>query len=158
MQSTENTQSSPAETNLGTLEQLSTLIQESLQIYELEHQKTSIIDELYNSLKIITEFLSFSVNVHPTIFNLPVETHIMLLPDLNLSIRSKNGKTELKPLSSYSPDAISKILEYVIPQIVELIKTEKSYLTEKITFLRSASKQLSQVNHLREGLLESENN
>ena len=158
MQSTENTPSSSAETNLGTLEQLSALIQESLQIYELEHQKTSIIDELYNSLKIITEFLRFSVNVHPTIFNLPVETHIMLLPDLNLSIRSTNGKTELKSLNSYSPDAISKILEYVIPQIVELIKTEKSYLTEKITFLRSASKQLNQVNHLREGLLESENN
>ena len=39
------------------------LVDESVQIYELESEKGHVIDELYNSLKIITEFLGFSVDL-----------------------------------------------------------------------------------------------
>ena len=44
----------------STLAQLNTLIEESMQIYELEDQKTNIIEDLHNALKIITEFLDSS--------------------------------------------------------------------------------------------------
>ncbi len=42
-----------------TLKQLENLISESLQLYELENQKINTTDELVNSLKVITEYLSF---------------------------------------------------------------------------------------------------
>ena len=32
------------------------LVDESVQIYELESEKGNVIDELYNSLKVMTEF------------------------------------------------------------------------------------------------------
>ena len=135
----------------NTLAQLENLIEESLQIYELENQKSSTIDELFNSLKIITEFLSFSVTIHPTIFNLPKDTVVTLLPTLEISFRRSNGKTEQKRLDSFTPEILTQILEYVIPQILGLIKVEKVYLTEKITFLRSATNQLKQLHKLKDG-------
>lgn len=134
------------------LAQLNTLIEESMQIYELEDQKTIIIDDLHNALKIITEFLSFSVTIHPGIFNLPSDSTIMLLPNLDLIVKLSNGKTEIKKFTDYSPETITQIIEYVTPQLIGLIQTQKTYLTEKITFLRTATKQLNSVSQLKENI------
>ena len=141
-----------AAASANTLRQLEKLIEESLQVYELENQKSATIDELFNSLKIITQFLSFTVNVHPAIFNASPDTTITLLPQLELVFRKANGKTEIKKLDAFPPEILTKILEYVIPLIVNLIRKEKEYLSEKITFLRSASKQLKQLHNLKESL------
>lgn len=136
----------------STLAQLNTLIEESMQIYELEDQKTNIIEDLHNALKIITEFLSFSVNVHPGIFNLPSDSSIVLLPNLELIIKLSNGKTETKKFADYPPETITQIIEYVTPQLIGLIQSQKTYLTEKITFLRTATKQLNTLSQIKENL------
>jgi len=138
--------------NAQTLVQLNTLMEESLQIYELEDQKTNVIDDLNTALQVITEFLGFSTNVHPEIFNLPHNTTITLLPNLKLIIKLANGKTETKKFSDYAPEVITKIVEYVTPQLLKLIKVQKSYLTEKITFLRTATKQLNTLSQLKENI------
>ncbi len=142
----------PLTSGASTLAQLNTLIEESMQIYELEDQKTNIIEDLHNALKIITEFLNFSVNVHPVIFNLPPDSNIVLLPNLNLIIKLSNGKTETKKFTDYPPETITQIIEYVTPQLIGLIQTQKTYLTEKITFLRTATKQLNALAQLKENL------
>ena len=142
----------PLTSSASTLTQLNTLIEESMQIYELEDQKTNIIEDLHNALKIITEFLSFSVNVHPEIFNLPSDSSIVLLPNLDLIIKLSNGKTETKKFTNYPPETITQIIEYVTPQLIGLIQTQKTYLTEKITFLRTATKQLNALSQLKENL------
>jgi len=104
------------------------------------------------ALQVISQFLGFSTNVHPEIFNLPPDATITLLPNLKLVIKLTNGKTETKKFSDYPPETITKIVEYVTPQLLELIKAQKSYLTEKITFLRTATKQLSTLSQLKENL------
>jgi len=148
----EQTLVEPADVNAKTLAQLNTLMEESLQIYELEDQKTNVIDDLHNALQVITAFLGFSTNVHPEIFNLPTDTTITLLPNLKLIIKLANGKTETKKFSDYAPEVITKIVEYVTPQLLELIQVQKSYLTEKITFLRTATKQLNTLSQLKENI------
>lgn len=164
MQSSESTEIiTPSETSVhvttdtltsgaSTLAQLNTLIEESMQIYELEDQKTNIIENMSDALKIITEFLSFSANVHPGIFNLPSDSSIILLPNLDLIIKLSNGKTEIKKFTDYPPETITQIIEYVTPQLIGLIQTQKTYLTEKITFLRTATKQLNALSQLKETL------
>jgi hypothetical protein len=142
----------PLTTSASTLAQLNTLIEESMQIYELEEQKTKITEDLYDALKVITEFLNFSVNVHPGIFNLPSDSNIILLPNLDLIIKLSNGKTETKKFTDYPPETITSIIEYVTPQLIGLIQTQKTYLTEKITFLRTATKQLNTLSQLKENL------
>ncbi len=142
----------PNEHNAKTLTQLNTLMEESLQIYELEDQKTNVIDDLHNALQVITQFLGFSTNVDPVIFNLPPNATVTLLPNLKLVIKLVNGKTETKKFTDYAPEIITEIVEHVTPQLLELIKTQKTYLTEKITFLRTATKQLSTLSQLKENL------
>ena len=142
----------PNDTNAKALTQLNTLMEESLQIYELEDQKTLVIDDLHDALKVITQFLGFSTNIHPEIFNLPPDSVITLLPNLKIIIKLSNGKTETKKFTDYTPEVITSIVEYTTPQLLELIQAQKSYLTEKITFLRTATKQLSTLNQLKENL------
>jgi hypothetical protein len=151
-ESTVTTSTDSLTTGASTLAQLNTLIEESMQIYELEDQKVNIIEDLHSALKIITEFLNFSVNVHPVIFNLPSDTAIVLLPNLDLIIKLSNGKTETKNFTDYPPETITKIIEYVTPQLIGLIQTQKTYLTENITFLRTATKQLNTLSQLKENL------
>jgi len=142
----------PNDVNAKTLAQLNTLMEESLQIYELEDQKTNVIDDLHNALQVISQFLGFSTNIHPEIFNLPPDATVTLLPNLKIVIKLTNGKTESKQFTDYTPEIITKIIEYVTPQLLELIQTQKSYLTEKITFLRTATKQLSTLSQLKDNL------
>ena len=136
-------------TAASTLKSLENLISESLQIYELYNQKENTTDELVNSLRIITEYLSFSVNILPGIFGLPANSNIILLPTLELIIREPNGKTEQKRLDQLAPDEITKILEYVIPLFLNMIQSEKIKLTEKISFLREATSQLKELRLLK---------
>ncbi len=142
----------PNDVNAKTLTQLNTLMEESLQIYELEDQKTNVIDDLHKALQVISQFLGFSTNISPEIFNLPPDATITLLPNLKLIIKLSNGKTETKQFTDYAPETITKSVEHVTPQLLELIQTQKSYLTEKITFLRTATKQLSTLSQLKENL------
>ena len=133
------------------LNQLENLITESLQIYELENQKASTIDELVNSLKIVTEFLNFTIKINPEIFTLNKDTTITLSPQLELTFRKSDGKTEVKRLDAFSLETLTKILENALPQLVKSIRKEKDYLSKKIFFLRSATKQLKQLHNLKEG-------
>ncbi len=142
----------PNDDNAKTLAQLNTLMEESLQIYELEDQKTNVIDDLHNALQVITQFLGFSTNIHPEIFNLPPDANVTLLPNLKIVIKLTNGKTETKQFTDYAPEIITKIVEHVTPLLLKLIQAQKSYLTEKITFLRTATKQLNTLSQLKENL------
>jgi len=132
--------------------QLNNLINETLQIYELEDQKLTIIDDLNNSLQIITEFLGFSVTVSPGIFDLPEDAAVTMLPNLDLIIRMPSGKTETRKFADCSPETISRIMEYTIPQLLEAIKSQKETLLDKITFLRAITKQLLPLNNIKDGI------
>ena len=41
------------------------LVDEAVQVYELEKEKSNVTDDLYNSLKIITSYLGFSIDLDP---------------------------------------------------------------------------------------------
>jgi len=154
MQSAEGSQPNQdnySDTAASTLKSLENLISESLQLYELYDQKENTTDELVNSLRIITEYLSFSVNILPEVFELPANSNIILLPTLEIIIREPNGKTEQKRLDQLAPDKITKILEYVTPLFLHMIQSEKGNLLEKITFLRGATSRLKELHNLKHG-------
>jgi hypothetical protein len=121
------------------------LVDESVQIYELESEKGNVIDELYNSLKVITEFLGFSVDLPVNIFNEQDDTKITLTPSLDIVIKKANGKVEQKRLDEFSTKKISKILKNSIMPIIELCKNEKIIQNQNITFLKAVTKKLEKI-------------
>lgn len=121
------------------------LVDESVQIYELESEKGNVIDELYNSLKIVTEFLGFSVELPSKIFNEEEDTTITLTPSLDVVIQKSNGKIEQKRLDEFSPKKIAEILKNSIMPIIELCKTEKIIQNKNITFLKAVTKKIEKI-------------
>jgi len=127
------------------------LVDESVQIYELESEKGNVIDELYNSLKIITEFLGFSVDLPPKIFNEADDTKITLTPSLDIVIKKSNGKVEQKRLDEFSTKKIAEILKNSIMPIIELSKNEKIIQNKNITFLKSITTKLGKIEKINSG-------
>ena len=121
------------------------LVDESVQIYELESEKGNVIDELYNSLKIITEFLGFSVELPSKTFNEEEDTKITLTPSLDIVIKKANGKVEQKRLDEFSIKKIAEILKNSILPIIELCKNEKIVQNKNITFLKAVTKKIEKI-------------
>lgn len=140
-----------AEQSQQTMKRLESLISESLQLYELDNQKANTTDELVNSLKVITEYLGFSVNVLPGIFELPPTSTVIILPNLDIIIRKASGKTERRRLDQLEPEKITPLLEYIVPLFLNMIKKEKATMTEKIAFLRDATTKLKQMQNIKTG-------
>jgi len=134
-----------------TLKKIENLISESLQLYELDNQKANTTDELVNSLRVITEYLGFSVNIVPKIFNLPEDSTIIILPSLDIIVRKSNGKTEKQRLDQLEPERIASLLEYIVPLFLNMIHKQKISIVEKITFLREATTKLKQMQNLKTG-------
>ncbi|HEU03955.1 MAG TPA: hypothetical protein ENH95_02375 [Nitrosopumilus sp.] len=153
MQSAEDTPqtSDIAEQTQQTLKKLESLISESLQLYELDNQKANTTDELVNSLRVITEYLGFSVNVLPAIFDLPADSNVIILPNLDIVIRKSNGKTEKRRLDQLEPEKITPLLEYIVPLFLTMIQKEKTSMVEKITFLRDVTSKLKQMQNIKTG-------
>ena len=121
------------------------LVDESVQIYELESEKGNVIDELYNSLKIITEFMGFSVELPSKTFNEEEDTKITLTPSLDIIIKKANGKVEQRRLDEFSTKKIAIILKNSIMPIIELCKTEKIVQNKNITFLKAVTKKIEKI-------------
>ena len=132
------------------------LVDESVQIYELESEKGNVIDELYNSLKIITEFLGFSVELPPKVFNEEESTKITLTPSLDIVIKKSNGKVIQKRLDEFSTKKIAEILKNAILPIIELCKNEKIIQNKNITFLKAVTKKIEKIQQINSNTDNSE--
>jgi len=121
------------------------LVEEAIQIYELDKEKTNITDELYNSLKVITNYLGFSIDVNPQLVNLPQDTRIILMPSLDLLIIKSNFKSEQKRLDQLNLDEISNILKFVIPNIINMARSDRLLKNQKVSFVREATKRLKRL-------------
>ncbi len=132
------------------------LVDESVQIYELESEKGNVIDELYNSLKVITEFLGFSIDLPSKIFNEPENTKITLTPSLDIIIKKENGKIEQKRLDEFSTKKIAEILKNSIMPIIDLCKNEKIVQNQNITFLKAVTGKLDKIQKINSENIKSE--
>jgi hypothetical protein len=131
------------------------LIDESVQIYELQSEKENVIDELYNSLKEITEFLGFSVELPTKIFSEEDTAKITLTPSLDIVIKKSNGKIEQRRLDEFSTKKIAEILKNSIIPIIELCKNEKIIQNRNITFLKGVTTKLGKIQKINSESSES---
>jgi len=132
------------------------LVDESVQIYELESEKGNVIDELYNSLKVITEFLGFSIELPAKIFNEADSTKITLTPSLDIIIKKQNGKVDQKRLDEFSTKKIAEILKNSIMPIIELCKNEKIIQNQNIMFLKAVTSKLDKIQKINSDRANSE--
>ena len=121
------------------------LVDEAVQVYELDKEKTNVIDDLYNSLKIITTYLSFTVDLHPELLGLPENTRVLLTPSLDILIIKPNFKSEQKRFDQLTLDETSNVLRYAIPAVISMARVDRTIKNKKISFLREGSKKLKRL-------------
>lgn len=130
---------------ISSVKAMDDLVEEAIQIYELDNEKTNLTDELYNSLRTITNYLGFSMDVDPRLLNLSQDTRIILMPSLDLLIIKSNFKSEQKRLDQLSLDETSNILKVVIPNMINMAKSERVLKNQKIAFVREATNRLKRL-------------
>ena len=141
--------SAPDNTNpdelVSSVKAMDDLVEEAIQIYELDNEKTNLTDELYNSLRTITNYLGFSMDVDPRLLNLSQDTRIILMPSLDLLIIKSNFKSEQKRLDQLSLDETSNILKLVIPNMINMARADRVLKNQKIAFVREATNRLKRL-------------
>ncbi|HSF28143.1 MAG TPA: hypothetical protein VLA53_03855 [Nitrosopumilaceae archaeon] len=126
---------------------METLIDEAVQVYELDKEKVNVIDELYNSLKVVTSFLGFSVDLYPELLNLPPGSKAVLTPSLDVVMIKPNFKSETKRLDQFSLEEVTNILKYGSPALINMARADRTYKNRKISFLKSATAKLKKLSH-----------
>ncbi|MHB8601521.1 MAG: hypothetical protein ACYC6W_07270 [Nitrosotalea sp.] len=133
------------ETLASAVKAMEDLVDEAVQVYEIDKEKTNVIDDLYNSLRVITTYLSFSVDLHPQLLNLPENIRIILTPNLDLQITRPNFKSETKRFDQLTLDETSNVLKYAIPAIISMARADREIKNKKISFLREGAKKLKRL-------------
>ena len=121
------------------------LVDEAVQVYELDKERINTVDDLYNSLKIITTFLSFSVDLHPQLLNLPENVRCILSPNLDILIIRPNFKSETRRFDQLTLDETSNVLRYAIPAVITMARTDREIKNKKISFLREGTRKLKRL-------------
>ncbi|MGB6463972.1 MAG: hypothetical protein WBF38_07095 [Nitrosotalea sp.] len=121
------------------------LVDEAIQVYELEKEKTNVTDDLYNSLKVITSYLGFSIDLDPHILNLPENSRAMLTPVLDIIITKPDYKSEQKRFDQLSLDEASGVLQFAIPRVIGLARSHRISKGKKLSFLRESTKALKRL-------------
>ena len=123
------------------------LIDEAVQVYELDKEKVNVIEELYDSLKVITSFLGFSVDLYPELLNLPPGSKAILTPSLDVVMIKPNFKSETKRLDQFSLEEVTNILKYGSPALINMARADRTYKNRKILFLKNATAKLKKLSH-----------
>jgi len=123
------------------------LIDEAVQAYELDKEKINVIEELYDSLKVITSFLGFSVDLYPELLNLPPGSKAVLTPSLDVVMIKPNFKSETKRLDQFSLEEVTNILKYGSPALINMARADRTYKNRKILFLKGATAKLKKLSH-----------
>lgn len=126
---------------------MESLIDEAVQVYEIDKEKVNVVDEVYNSLKVITNFLSFSIDLHPELLNLPPGSRAVLTPSLDVVIIKPNFKSETKRLDQFTLEEVANILRYSTPALISMAKADRIFKNRKIAFLKSATTRLKRLPH-----------
>ncbi|MGI0073792.1 MAG: hypothetical protein ACREA3_08270 [Nitrosotalea sp.] len=121
------------------------LVDEAVQVYELDKEKVNVIDDLYNSLKIITSYLSFSVDLHPQLLSLSDKFRVILTPNLDLHIIRPNFKSEFRRFDQLTLDETSNVLKFAITAIISMAREDREIKNKKISFLREGAKKLKRL-------------
>ena len=121
------------------------LVDEAVQVYELDKESVNVTDDLYNSLKVLTGYLGFTIDLPPQIVSLPPDTRVILAPSLELFIIKPNFKSEQKRLDQFSLDDISNVLRYAMPMIINMARTDRMIKSKKIAFLKEGTNKLKRL-------------
>lgn len=126
---------------------IDSLIDRTLQIYELTSKEDEIIESIGSSVSILLTTLKVSLPLSQNIFqnDFPAMKSAIINNNAEIIIMQANGNIVTKKFSELDSSQVMSILSEIVPKLSESAEGKKNEVTEKIGMLRKISKQFQRV-------------
>jgi hypothetical protein len=126
---------------------IDSLIDQTLQIYELTSKEGEIIESIGSSVSILLTTLKVSLSLSQSIFqnDFPAIKSAILNNNAEIIIMQANGNIVTKKFSELDSSQVMNIMSEIVPKLGESAEAKKVEVTEKIDILRKIAKQFQRV-------------
>jgi hypothetical protein len=132
------------------LNTIDSLIDQTLQIFELTSKETDIIESIGSSISILLTTLKLSLTLPQNIFqnDFPAIKSAVLNSNAEIIIMQANGNIITKKFGELDSSQVVNVIKEIVPKLSQSAEAKKIEVTEKITMLRKVAKQFQRVNTL----------
>jgi len=129
------------------LSDIDSVIDETLQIYELTSKEGEIISSIGSSISILLTTLKLSLSLPQNIFqnDFPAIKSAVLNGNAEIIIMQANGNIVTKKFSELDSTQVVNIIKEIIPKLSKSAEEKKIDTTEKIVLLKKVAKQFHRV-------------
>jgi hypothetical protein len=129
------------------LADIDSVIDQTLQIYELTSKEGEIIESIGSSISILLSTLKVSLSLSQNIFqnDFPAIKSAILNTNAEIIIMQANGNIVTKKFGELDSTQVVNVIKEIIPKLNQSAEAKKVDVTEKITTLKKVSKQFQRV-------------
>jgi len=126
---------------------IDSLIDQTLQIYELTSKEDEIIESIGSSVSILLTTLKVSLSLSQSIFqnDFPAIKSAILNNKAEIIIMQASGNIVTKKFSELDSSQVMNIMSEIVPRLGESAAAKKVEVTEKIDVLRKIAKQFQRI-------------
>jgi len=126
---------------------IDSLIDQTLQIYELTSKEDEIIESIGSSVSILLTTLKVSLSLSQSIFqnDFPAIKSAVLNNNAEIIIMQANGNIVTKKFNELDSGQVMNIMSEIVPKLGESADAKKVEVTEKIDVLRKIAKQFQRI-------------
>lgn len=135
------------EKNDELFEKIDSLVDQTLQIYELNSKESTIIRSIDSSISMLLNTLRTSLPLSPEIFHgeLPGIKSAVLNNSGEIIIMQGSGNIVTKKFSELQTSQVMEIVREIVPKLSQGADAMKASATEEIALLRKVAKQFQRV-------------
>jgi len=140
------------------LAEIDSVIDQTLQIYELTSKEGEIIASIGSSISILLTTLKLSLSLPQNIFqnDFPAIKSAVLNGNAEIIIMQASGNIVTKKFSELDSSQVVNVIKEIIPKLGQSAEAKKVDITEKIVLLKKVAKQFQRVKDLPDHAKEEE--
>lgn len=134
------------------LSDIDSMIDQTLQIYELTSKESDIIASIGSSISIMLSTLKLSLSLPQTIFqhDFPAMKSAVLNSNAEIIIMHSNGNIVTKKFNELDSTQVLNVIKEIVPKLNQSAEAKKVEVTEKIMTLRKVAKQFQRLKAMPE--------
>jgi hypothetical protein len=135
------------EKSASLLANIDSLVDQTLQIYELTSKEDEIIESIGSSISILLTTLKVSLSLSQSIFqnDFPAIKSAILNNNAEIIIMQANGNIVTKKFSELDSSQVMNIMSEIVPKLGESAESKKVEVTEKLGVMKKIAKQFQRV-------------
>jgi hypothetical protein len=146
------------EKSASLLVNIDSVIDQTLQIYELTSKEGEIITSIGSSISVLLTTLKLSLSLPQNIFqnDFPAIKSAVLNGNAEIIIMQANGNIVTKKFGELDSSQVVNVIKEIIPKLSQSAEAKKADVTEKLVLLKKVAKQFQRIKDLPDQAKEEE--